>query len=121
MKTLRPVRKRKLVDEIRGKCDLSIAEPVVFCWSLSPLIITRHVETDRPTSSNGSRKVARGESVMAIGVFMCCFVVKAGRSARRRRDAFIANWAFMTKRRAGRSRRSCLMTAASLLSRRLEL
>jgi putative transposase len=71
---LKPVRKRKLVDEMRGDWNVSIGR------ACRVLPVDTYTYLTGP-SNNGSRRFARRESAMAIAAFTCCCGVKAeGRS-----------------------------------------
>ncbi len=113
-KALKPVRKRKLVDEMRGDKDVSIRRA---CRVFLVDTYTYHYKSRRPgqaPSNNGSERFARRGCATAIGASMCYCAAKAGLSVKTRRGTSIANWACncATKRRSAGSRRSCATIAA---------
>ena len=80
---MRPVRKRKLVDEMRGEWDVSIRRACgVFEMDTSTYHYKSLAALDRPISNNGSGRSARRAFAMAIGGFTSCSGVRDAATAR---------------------------------------
>jgi len=114
-KAVRPVRKRKLVDEMRGEWSVSIRRA---CRVLLVDTSTYHynlVAPNRLVSNNASRRFAGAAFAMVIGVCMSCCVARVGGSTRRRHDGCIPNWACncAIRRPSAGLRRSCVRIGAT--------
>lgn len=87
-KALKPVRQRKLVDEMRSDWNVPIRRAChVFLLDRS----TYHYKSRRPgrqSPNNGSRRFAKHVCAMAIGAFMFCCVARGGLAGR---GGFIAS------------------------------
>jgi hypothetical protein len=90
-KALKPVRKRKLVDEMRGDWDVSSRRACRVFLVDTSTYHTNLVAPDRLPSNDGSRRSARLAFATVIGAFTYRCGGRAGGSIKRRRGASIAN------------------------------
>jgi putative transposase len=103
---------------MRGEWGISIRRA---CGVLLVDTSTYHYKSRRAGQAGLEQRIkrfAKPACAMAIGAFMCCCVARVSRSTRRRRGAFIANWAcnYVTRRQSVGSKRS-VRTGTSLPSR----